>query len=227
MPKVVVASYDAMGGPEVAAMASDGYTAGPTDAGEYRILYCGQHSSRAYASWSKILWGSELKDDGAGNLLVKHQGKWQSLSKLTPVTRKEIAEYHEALYGTKKVPDKWVFNDFGHITCYFYKDKNRDGKFNKDSESIHAEFFHTTPVNEAQQAQGLPVILENSHGCIHVKPLDIDGMRKKGYLNKGNRVVIHGYAEKTVAFANDAKGRSPFEVHFYPGLNQIKIVGVR
>jgi hypothetical protein len=227
MRKVVVASYEAMGGPEVAVMSSDGYTAGPTDAGEYRVLYCGQHSSRAYAAWSKILWGSELREDGKGNLLVKHQGKWTSLSRLTSVSRKDIAEYNEQLYGTKKIPDKWVFNDFGHITCYFYKDKNRDGRFNKDTESIHGEFFHTTPVNEAQQALGLPVVLENSHGCIHLKPSDIDAMRYRGFMNKGNRVVIHRYDETSVSYTGDVKGRAPYELHFYPGLNQIKVIGER
>lgn len=222
-PQVLVATYDAVGGPEKSYMASDGYAAGPTDAGAYRLAGCWRHSSRAYPVWSKVRWGSKLREK-SGTLEVEHDGKWRSLEKLTGLTKAEIEERHRQLYSVSAVPKTWVFNDFGHLTCYFYKDVNRNRKLDKN-ERIHAEFFHTTPDDEAATALGKAVRLSESHGCIHLKPTDIDTMVAKGYMKRGNVVRIHSYKDAPAALRRVPDGSGPFELHFYPGKRKLLILG--
>jgi hypothetical protein len=60
--KAVIATYDALGGPEKAVKAPDGFVAGPTDAGNYVIAYCARHQSNRYPKWSGIPWGAALRD---------------------------------------------------------------------------------------------------------------------------------------------------------------------
>jgi hypothetical protein len=221
--QVIVATYAGKGGPRAAVMGGDGFEAGPTDAGKYVLASVGKHSSSRYRDWSRIRWGSLLRERG-GQLQVQHDGRWVRLGSLTPVTREQIMDYHQSLYGTAKIPERWVFNDFGHVTCYFFKDRNGNRQLDAN-EKIHGEFFHTTPPDEAATAQGLPVTLAPSHGCIHVKPVEIDEMIKKGYMKRGNTIEIHSYDEGLPALEKDAKGTKPFEVHFYPGRDTILILG--
>jgi hypothetical protein len=225
--KVIVAQYQAEGGPEVPFMGSDGHEAGPTDAGDYVVAYCAKHRSVRYPQWSGIPWGAKLKTDG-GVLLVQLDGRWQDVFKLTGVTRAEVEDYHERLYRIRKVPDTWVFNDFGHLTCYLFKDRNRNRKLDAGSgERIHGEFFHTTPDDEAATALHTPVHLEPSHGCIHLKPLDIDLMVKRGFMKKGVRVVVHEYKDTVVRLPTSGVAKPPYELHFYPGLHKVLVVSVR
>lgn len=222
--KVLAAMYDGFGGPKNARMGDDGFEAGPTDPGEYRVAYCGRHSSRRYRGWSTFRWGSEVKEE-AGKVLVMHDGKWTDVAGYG-LDRKQITDYSQFLYGVDKVPKKWVFNDFGHMTCYLYRDLNGNRRMD-GKETIHGEFIHTTPVNESEETLGLEVQLTESHGCIHVKPGDIDEMIRLRYLAKNNRVVVHRYAETRIPFAKAKISHSrPYEVHFYPGLQKMCIVGV-
>jgi hypothetical protein len=197
--KVVVAEYSAEGGPEKPFMAPDGHEAVPTEAGEYRIAYCTRHRSRRYPQWSSIPWGSPLKLDG-DRLLVHLDGRWQDVFKLAGVTPSGVESYHQLLYGTEKIPEKWVFNDFGHLTCYMFKDLNRNGRLDPPIEKISGEFFHTTPPDEAATSLHRPVRLGPSHGCIHLKPLELDDMVRRKFMRKGARVVVHGYDELLVRY---------------------------
>lgn len=145
-----------------------------------------------------------------------HDGKWFELTTLTGLKRIEIEKYYETLYGTKKLPKSWVFNDFGHNTCYYFTDKNKNRRLDKKKgEKIHGEFFHTTPDDEANTKGGKPVFLTESHGCIHIKPIDIDTMTSKGYMKKGNTVVIHRYDEKMPYYPFDSEVKPPYSVHFF------------
>lgn len=230
MPKpnkrVIVDIYDAVGGPEVSSPGDDGHEKGPTDSGKFVMAYCGKHSSTRYPDWSKIRWGTPLKED-SGQLFVFHNGKWRPLSDFTPVTRDDILDYHESLYKTRVIPNEWLFNDFGHQTCYYFNDVNRDFKLTKSKgEKIHGEFIHTTPENEAHSAHGTTAILIESHGCIHAKPKDIDDMITKKYLRKGNMIVIHKYNEIAPTQPH-GRGSLPYEVHFYPNSKKIVIIGIR
>lgn len=224
--KVIVATYDALGGPEKAFKAPDGFVAGPTDAGEYVIAYCAKHRSARYPQWSGIPWGSPLKEQ-AGEILVQLAGKWQRVVDVSGATKAEIEQYHRQLYGTAKVPSTWVFNDFGHLTCFMFKDKNRNRKLDPAlGEKIHGEFFHTTPGDEAATALKKAVKLEPSHGCIHLKPVEMDQMVNRGYMKRGTRVVVHKYKERVVTFTKLGNGKPPYELHFYPGIGKLLVMGV-
>jgi hypothetical protein len=222
--KVLVTSYDAVGGPETSSMGDDGFEMGPTDAGRYRVAYCGRHSSKRYRGWSTFRWGSAVKEEG-GKVFVMHEGKWTDIEGYG-LDRKQVTEYSRVLYGVDKVPKKWVFNDFGHMTCYLYKDLDDNAKMD-GKEKIHGEFIHTTPVDEANTRLGLAVQLGISHGCVHVKPGDIDEMIKRGFLAKNNLVIVHRYTETRVPFGRPRNSHSaPYELHFYPGLLKLWVVGV-
>jgi L,D-transpeptidase catalytic domain len=225
--RAMVATFDAVGGPSKLVKApGDRYYAGPTDAGTYRVSHCGKHSSPSYPMWSKIRWGSEIKEEG-GEIMVMHDKKWQPLKTLSPlVTRDVLMRRNEELYGKREVPKKWLFNDFGHMTCYFYKDRNNNKKRDKD-EQLNREYFHTTPDDEAASAAGRPITLSTSHGCIHLKPDDIDEMIAKGYFKSSNKVVVHGYKAKVpAAWADEPTATAPFEVHFFPGENKVVVTGI-
>lgn len=223
--KVIVKSYPAVGGPNAALMGADGYTAGPTDPGNFVLAYCGKHSSQRYAAWSKIPWGSRLKEEH-GILHVHLQGRWQRLDAVTTVTKTEILDRNELLFGTRTLPGTWLFNDFGHMTCYYFKDRNNNRRLDRSAgERIHGEFFHPTPDNEADRIMGRPVTLYESHGCVHVKSKDIDEMINKKFMRKGNKVVVHSYSDTIVRHATNPRGAAPFEIHFYPGLRKIFVLG--
>jgi hypothetical protein len=223
---VKVATFDAVGGPAASFNAPDGFSAGPTDQGTYLVSRCGKHSSPSYPEWSKIRWGSAIKEEG-GEIKVMHDGKWQLLKVVSPrMTKEALIQRNFDLYGKRELPTQWLFNDFGHMTCYFYKDKNNNRKLDA-GEHIHREYFHTTPDDEAATAIGRPFTLAESHGCIHLKPKDIDAMIDKGYFKKGNKVVVHSYTATLPAWPQDATGTAPFEVHFYPGVKQVLVIGRR
>lgn len=226
--RVRVATFDAVGGPAKLQSASDGFFAGPTDAGVYRMSHCGRHSSPSYPDWSKIRWGSEIKEE-RGEIWVMHDKKWQPLKVLSPNLSKDILKQRNLeLYGKYELPKNWLFNDFGHMTCYFFKDKNGNKKLDaKLGERIHTEYFHTTPDDEATAAAGMPVTLSQSHGCIHLKPKDIDDMIAKGYFKGGNKVVVHAYSKKIPSWADDTTASAPFELHFFPDARKVVVTGSR
>lgn len=228
--KIVVDIFPAVGGPKTSGMGSDGFEQGPTDKGTYMIAYCNKHTSNRYKTWSKVTWGTPLKEE-RGTLYVnvrddKGDKRWKKLSEFSSATRADVLKYHEDLYGKKAIPDKWVFNDFGHMTCYYFKDVN-DNKKKDKRERVYGEFIHTTPVNEAETAKSKPVILTESHGCVHVKPKDIDVMIKKGYIKRNNKFIVHDYAEIPPTTVPYHKGKPPFELHFYPHNRVIYVVGIR
>jgi len=51
------------------------------------------------------------------------------------------------------------------------------------------------------EALGDDVVLGESHGCVHVKPGDLDDMVKRRYLKNGSVVVVHRYAESRIPYA--------------------------
>jgi hypothetical protein len=223
--KVIVAYYDAMGGPSKPEMGDDGFMKHPTTKGDFVLASCGKHVSTRYPFWSSIPWGTRLKED-KGILKVLIEGKWQPLSKYTTVTKDELKEEYYNLYKKNALPDRWLFNDFGHMTCYYFRDINHNRVLDSKSEHITGEFIHTTPIDEANTALNNTVELEGSHGCIHVKPNDIDEMIKKGYLKKGNLVVVHSYRQE-MPIGQRSIGKAPFEFHFYPKSNKVVIYGTK
>jgi hypothetical protein len=78
--KVLAATYNAVGGPKNPEMGEDGFMAGPTDAGRYRVARYGRHSSLRYRGWSTFLWRSPVKEEG-GKVFVMHNGEWADVEK--------------------------------------------------------------------------------------------------------------------------------------------------
>lgn len=187
--------FEAWGGPP--SMGSDPRMAEePTWPGEYTI-------DTAYAyrtpSWklSTIKWGTALKDKPSKND-VWYQIKnnvWASIKNDHGISRKDIISLHHDLYQTRTVPRVWIFNDFGPVAIRWFKDTNKNKRVD-GKEKLSGQMFHTTPTNEAQNTRNLPVVLTQSHGCIHLIPKDRDTLFAMGAFNKGRRFVVHQYNEK-------------------------------
>ncbi|PZP52275.1 MAG: hypothetical protein DI598_01110 [Pseudopedobacter saltans] len=235
-------AYDAHGGPKIRYKAPDGYWADPTDRGRYLIGKIEKHVSPQKYFYSSIPWGSPLILIN-GILNVKIHGKWIPITTVNSEWKKLsnsdaiklVKEANESFrtdnlnIDFRYVPDKWIFNDFGHISVKYFKDSNGNGHQDKN-EIEKSDFIHTTPQDEietyrAKRNKNVPQInLSQSHGCIHVKPNDIDAMIAKGYLAKGNVVQVHGYNEKKIPqFINIKKRISLYEAHFFPGLLKMVI----
>ena len=193
--KTTVASFEAMGGP--ATMGSDPrMPQEPTWPGEYVIDKAYPYSTPTWLL-SQIKWGTPLKDmPGKNDVWYQlKNGMWASISKDLGLSRKDIVDQYFQLYGARKVPDKWVFNDFGPIAIRWFKDINRNRKLD-GKEKLSGQMFHTTPQDEAQTTRGLPVSLVHSHGCIHLKPADRDKLMSLNAFKPGTRFVVHEYYEK-------------------------------
>lgn len=192
--KLVSKRFSAWGGPP--SMGSDPrMPEQPTTPGSYLI-----HSAKPYytPTWtfSKIKWGTALRDKPTDSD-VWYQlpgGKWGSVKKDIGISRMQLVRLYKEMYGSSRVPDKWVFNDFGPIAIRWFEDTNANGKLD-GNEKLSGQMFHTTPINEAQHAQGKPVNLEPSHGCIHIKPADRDTLFSLGAFDPGTRFVVHKYDE--------------------------------
>lgn len=225
--------YDAHGGPSNLKMGSDGHEQTSTSTGRFVINSIEKHVSYGkYAMWSGIAWGTDVKISG-NIVMVKHLGKWNNLTDVNAqwgryknnqkeVTA-EVINYQRRLYPNNPIPTKWFFNDFGHISVKYFKDLNKDRKLN-GKEYIMGDFMHTTPSDEADTSLGKPVRLAESHGCIHLKPNDIDEMIGNGYLKKGATVEVHPYTEKLASstITRDLANQK-YETHFYPGIYKIVI----
>jgi hypothetical protein len=227
--KVLAASFDAVGGPAISSMGADGFPRNPTSAGTYRVSHCGQHSSKRYAGWSTFRWGSAVKEEGDA-VLVSHDGKWVDI-RTVGLDRESVRQTYKALYGQNIVPKTWVFNDFGHMTCYLYRDRNNN-RHRDENEPIHGEFIHTTPDDEASVdgvsiRNHLKIELVESHGCIHVKPLDMDRLIDRGFLARNTLVVVHPYSVLAVPIGRAVHGyRKPYSLHFLPGAAKLLVVAM-
>jgi hypothetical protein len=190
----VKSKFSAWGGP--ATRGTDSYMAEePTTPGTYLI-----HSSKPYhtPTWpmSKIVWGTELRDmPKDSDVWYKLPGgKWGSVKRDIGISRMKLIKLNKELYGWSRVPEKWVFNDFGPISIRWFKDLNGNEELD-GNEKLSGQMFHTTPGNEAEQALGKPVELESSHGCIHLKPADRDSLFSLGAFNPKTKFVVHEYDE--------------------------------
>lgn len=191
----VMGTFSAYGGPSK--LGSDPRMAEePTTPGVYRI---GKTETYRTPTWlmSKIKWGVELQDQGAGKDDVYYKlanGRWASVKKDTGITRATIMQQYYDLYGQNKVPSTWVFNDFGPIAIRWYKDVN-DNKKQDANEPESGQMFHTTPNDEASVFLGQPLRMTESHGCIHLNPIERDQLIKMGAFNPGTLFTVHGYDE--------------------------------
>ncbi|MCG5055453.1 MAG: L,D-transpeptidase family protein [Myxococcales bacterium] len=168
----------------------------PTPAGTYRVASIGQHVSKWKYPLSKIPWGTKLIRKG-DRFEVDLKGKRQDVEKLTGASADWVLRTYKLLYKMTDAPTEWLFNDFGHLTVYLYVDKNKDGRWDRKQEPRLSEFIHTTPNDEAAEhlarAKGIEPSynLGESHGCVHVRPGDIDTAVSAGYLKANQLFVVH------------------------------------
>jgi hypothetical protein len=218
-------------------LASEGHT--PTRPGRFTILSVEKHVSGGRWLYSTIPWGTPVRVD-ADAVYIKLNGAWKKLSSTDPrwlapyrsfpkpelELRKAILDYYKTMaasFGTA-IPDTWVFNDFGHISVKYYRDNDHNGVFDKKKDELMSDFIHTTPPDEASTAyinrHQLPdnINLSYSHGCIHIKPNDIDRLIRTGYVRRGIIIEVHPYSAVVnipVSFLSNTGG-GPHELHFFP-----------
>jgi hypothetical protein len=166
----------------------------PTTPGRYIIYGEEAYFTRSWA-WSRIRWGTRLQDKRSDVWYEIKPGTWASLQKDTGIARKEVVDANLAYYGNNGVPDKWIFNDFGPIAIRYFKDLNRNGRFDQGKETLMGDMFHTTPPNEGEYARGVPLDMKESHGCVHLKPPERDKLRKLGAFDRGTPLIIHSYKD--------------------------------
>jgi hypothetical protein len=190
------------------AVGDEPFGAGPTDPGTFVISGSERHSTAKW-KWSRVRWGSRLRPnpkDIEDLLWEDSPGHWRSVKKVTGLRRANVAHRFFNLYGEWRVPETWLFNDFGPIAIRYFKDLNHDGRLD-GREGLSGEMFHTTPDNEAETAKFLkanpgktsddaPVTMYESHGCIHLSPAQRDAFINAGAFKSGMKLVIHSYAER-------------------------------
>lgn len=185
---------EAWGGP-AARVHDSTMDATPTTAGRYVI-----HGEEAYRTptWplSSIRWGTKLQDKLSDVWYQLNVNTWASLKKDKGITRDRLVQMYFELYGERRVPDTWVFNDFGPIAIRYFRDLNGNGRFDSGKETLMGEMFHTTPDNEAQHARKQPIQMAQSHGCIHLRPPERDTLRRAGAFTPGTPFIVHAYNEK-------------------------------
>ncbi|WP_129713666.1 hypothetical protein [Pedobacter sp. SYP-B3415] len=214
-------------------MGQDGHAQTSTTVGRFVIQTIEKHISYGrYALWSGIEWGTEIQRQG-DTVMVKHRGVWKKLTSVNSLwaayagnqraVLNQILDYARQLYPAGGFPSRWIFNDFGHVSVKYLKDTNNDRKMN-GNEHVIGDFIHTTPFDEAFTAQKRSFTLAESHGCILVKPLDIDTMIGNGYLKKGQTVEVHSYNEKALpANLKRTTDGKPYEVHFFRALLKLAV----
>lgn len=190
----VLMQAEAWGGPPQTIYHEYGMHEYRTFAGKFVIGWVGRYQTPTWPT-SKIPWGAELRYQPPDVQYKTGAGIWMSVTEQTTWTTAKIKKENYALYGKYEVPPTWVFNDFGPEAIRYFKDLNHNGKLD-GKESLEGEMFHTSPDNEAQQAQGKPILMAESHGCIHLRPVERDQLKAKGAFEYGRALTIHTYKER-------------------------------
>jgi len=177
-----VAAFYARGGPGLSGKDPENPKArfGPTTSGTRKL---GRPEAHYGSTWkfSQIPWGTLLREKrGVIQYKGPKTGKWFKISRLG-ISREEILAAEKRVGRDEAIPNYWDLNDFGETA------------FQVGNSSI---FVHTTQFAEAQAEQGKPELLDFSHGCIHIRPLDRNIMLDEGYLQAGVPLTVRKYSPK-------------------------------
>jgi hypothetical protein len=164
---------------------------------------------------SRIPWGTPIRESRSRAGKIEYQepsGKWRPLIVRDgdgELTANGLQDLHESMYGPSNgFPKTWFLNDFGPKAVRYYRDRNKNRKRDAN-EPLEGEMIHTTADNEAQSVHydGNPeeVLLDESHGCIHIRPVDRDTFIAAGAFRQGMTLAIHEYGE---TFAVPAENRN-------------------
>jgi hypothetical protein len=194
-----VKRYDAVGGPPPGKGYKDGggHSAGVTPAGHYILDHAEHHSTKNWPQ-SVVPWGAPIRDN---NGIIEYQvrGAWKPASgRLGEVTHAiqlfarrsgktiglmqadEVAR--DMFFSNGVLIPFWNKNDFGNWSWNLKKAGHRT-----------AYYIHTTPDDEAATAAGKAFELVQSHGCVHLRPLDRDEMIMNKALKAGVEVEVKPY----------------------------------
>lgn len=191
--RAIIGKFEAWGGPANIVLHPGAMREEPTWPGAYVIANAVPYHTPSW-KWSRIKWGTRLKDMGDDVQYQLPNGVWASVGKDMGISYISIRALTLALYGKEFIPKTWVFNDFGPIAIRWFKDSNQNRVLDRN-ERLSGQMFHTTPANEAQFARKLPVKMTGSHGCIHLKPDQRDKLFAIGAFKPKTIFVIHRYDE--------------------------------
>jgi hypothetical protein len=197
---------EAWGGPPVKEARGRGERMGrePTYSGVFVIDGIAPYKTNTWPR-SKIPWGTPIRESRAKAGRIEYQepsGKWRPLvikGKDGELTANDLIGIYEFRYGLSNgFPKTWFLNDFGPKAIRYYRDRNKNRRRDAN-EPLEGEMIHTTDYNEAQSEhyEGKPseVELDESHGCIHIRPIDRDIFIATDAFRQGMTLIIHRYDE--------------------------------
>jgi hypothetical protein len=193
-------SYEVAGGPPPGKGWKDqgGHRAGITTPGKYVLGQAEHHVSENWPS-SVVPWGAAIRDTSGiieyqiGNVWKEATGPHGS------VTKAYVRWYHKSnqpisVEEASKMARGTFFQNHRLVTTYLYNDFGKWSWNLKRAGHRTVFYIHTTPPGEfAYEHTGIPYQLEQSHGCIHIRPADRDNMKDRGYLGAGTEVEIMRY----------------------------------
>jgi hypothetical protein len=195
-----IEKYEVAGGPATQRPIPDagGHTATKTPPGRYTLDKPEHHTTVGWPN-SVVPWGAKIREV---NDVVQFElgGRWVDASgpkgKVTdaailfahnskrPVSRAVASRYARQIFYTVdgKLVSQWFQNDFGPLAWNLTQNGKRT-----------VYFIHTT---RDEAAGASPFDLEQSHGCLHIRPKDRDRMIDKGYLAQGVTVIVKKYEDR-------------------------------
>lgn len=149
--KVVVARYEAVGGPPESGTDQAGNPYGPTGKGQYVVAYCGKHTSpNLYRFWSGIPWGARLRLRNE-NVEVFLDGRWQPTTNFTPATREDIMSRHTICITNTSFPTSGSLMILVTKPAIFSKMSTRNSALTKKSIYIASSFILRQQTKRKQQ----------------------------------------------------------------------------
>ena len=174
-----------------------GHTAAFTPPGEY-VLGSPEHHITANWPSSVVPWGAAIRESNGvieyqvGSLWKPATGEkgavtssvllWHQRSN-EPITLDDASKEARTLFFEHhRLVTTWLKNDFGNWSWNLKRAGHRT-----------PFYIHTTPEAEYAATNNLSYEMQQSHGCIHIRPADRDEMRSRGYLHQGIKVEIIKY----------------------------------
>ena len=113
----------------------------------------------------------------------------QDVKRWLVYTPKEAGWLHDPTLEGRPLTT-WIRNDFG---MWAFNLRMKQG----DKWARSRFYIHTTPINELETIAGSgdTTGLEQSHGCIHIRPRDRIKAMALGYFSRGMKVEIKPYGE--------------------------------
>jgi hypothetical protein len=204
-------AYEAVGGFPPGKTHKDlgggGHYEGITPPGWFTLGPAEHHTTLSWPM-SVIPWGAKLrigtdkeleylvgttwkKATGPHGEWTRAQSRWHQRDGESPKVSEEEREGFLATVVDDKGNlryNEWIFNDFGKWSWNLMRGGKRTGYY-----------IHTTPGDEQFRAglkKYFPLLLGQSHGCVHLDPKDRDEMMAKGYLRAGIPVRIMPYGKQ-------------------------------